>query len=95
MLTTAIVLLLITEGTTGQRPEMATVCEPAYPDLPAGTRSRGMWIGEMLLDTDGNVSHVWTIRQPRLTPSFPAFNRAIVDAVRQWQSEPFIVRLGE
>ena len=51
-----------------------------------------MWIGEVLLHTDGKVSHVWTIRQPRLRQAFRAFNRAIVDAVRQWQYEPFVVQ---
>jgi hypothetical protein len=50
-----------------------------------------MWIGEILLDTHGKVSHVWTIRQARLTPPFPAVNNAILDAVRQWQFEPFVV----
>ncbi len=40
----------------------------------------------------GNVRHVWTIREPQLTPPLPAFNRAIVRAVRQWQYEPFVVR---
>ena len=64
---------------------------PTYPELPPGTRSSGMWIGEILLDTHGKVSHIWTIRQARLTPPFPVFNNAILDAVRQWQFEPFVV----
>jgi TonB family protein len=64
---------------------------PEYPDLPPGTRGSGMWIGEILLDTDGKVSHIWTIRQARLIPPFPAFNRAVLDAVRRWQFEPFVV----
>lgn len=66
--------------------------KPAYPDLPPDTRGSGMWIGELLLDTKGNVSHIWTIRQPRLTRPFPAFNKAILDAVGQWQFEPFVER---
>ena len=73
-------------------PKKVRDVRPAYPELPPGTRSSGMWIGEILLDTNGKVSHVWTIRQARLTPPFPAFNNAIVEAVRQWQFEPFVVR---
>jgi hypothetical protein len=65
--------------------------EAKYPDLPPGTRGSGMWIGELLIDTDGKVRHIWTMRQARLTPPFPAFNRAILDAVQQWQFEPFVV----
>lgn len=72
-------------------PKKVRDVRPTYPELPAGTRSSGMWIGEILLDTHGKVSHIWTIRQPRLTPPFPAFNNAIFDAVRQWRFEPFVV----
>lgn len=72
-------------------PKKVRDVRPTYPELPPGTRSSGMWIGEILLDTHGKVSHIWTIRQARLTPPFPAFNKAILDAVRQWQFEPFVV----
>jgi hypothetical protein len=64
---------------------------PAFPELPSGTRGSGIWIGELLLDAGGKVRHIWTIRQPRITPPLPAFNRAILDAVRHWRFEPFIV----
>jgi hypothetical protein len=92
-----------TEGATfvGSKPRMLREWQgppkkvrdvrPTYPDLPPGTRSSGMWIGEILLDTHGEVSHIWSIRQVRLTPPFPGFNNAILDAVRQWQFEPFVV----
>jgi outer membrane biosynthesis protein TonB len=72
-------------------PKKVRDVRPTYPELPPGTRSSGMWIGEILLDTHGKVSHIWTIRQARLTPPFPALNNAILDAVRQWQFEPFVV----
>jgi hypothetical protein len=72
-------------------PKKVRDVRPKFPELPPGTRGSGMWIGEILLDTDGKVSHIWTVRQPRLTPPFPAFNKAILDAVRQWQFEPFVV----
>lgn len=64
---------------------------PRYPELPAGTRGSGIWLGEVLLDAKGHVSRVWPIREVKLTPSFPPFNRAIVDAIREWQFEPVIV----
>ena len=72
-------------------PKKVRDVRPTFPELPPGTRGSGMWIGEILLDTHGNVSQIWTIRQVRLTPPFPAFNNAILDAVRQWQFEPFVV----
>jgi hypothetical protein len=72
-------------------PKKVRDVRPTYPELPPGTRSSGIWIGQILLDTHGKVSHIWTIRQPRVTPPFPAFNKAIVDAVGQWQFEPFVV----
>lgn len=72
-------------------PKKVRDVRPRYPELPPGTSGRGIWIGEILLDTHGKVSHIWTIRQVRLTPAFPAFNNAILDAVRQWQFEPFVV----
>ncbi|MGB2714272.1 MAG: hypothetical protein WBC51_08855 [Vicinamibacterales bacterium] len=72
-------------------PKKVRDVRPTYPELPPGTRGSGMWIGEILLDTHGNVSHIWTIRQARLIPPFPAVNNAILDAVRQWQFEPFVV----
>lgn len=72
-------------------PKKVRDVRPTYPELPPGTRGSGMWIAEILLDTHGKVSHIWTIRQPRLTPPFPAFNNGIVDAVRQWRFEPFVV----
>jgi outer membrane biosynthesis protein TonB len=63
---------------------------PAYPELPPQTRASGIWIGDVLLDTKGKVSQVWAIREVQFTPPFPAFNRAIVDAIRQWEFEPLV-----
>ncbi len=74
-----------------RRPNKVRDVRPTYPALPRGTRSSGTWIGEILLDAQGGVRHVWTIRPARLIPPFPRFNNAILDAVRQWQFEPFVV----
>jgi hypothetical protein len=78
-------------GRGQQSPKKVRNVVPSFPELPSGTRGTGIWIGELLLDAAGKVSHIWTIRQPRITPPFPAINRAILDAVRHWQFEPFIV----
>lgn len=61
---------------------------PKYPKLPPGATGAGMWAGEALIDTKGNVARVWSIRKVEITPPFPAFNKAIVDAIRQWHFEP-------
>ena len=50
-----------------------------------------MWIGELLLSGDGKVTHVWPLREVQLVPPFPETNQAIVDALRQWEFEPFLV----
>lgn len=64
---------------------------PTYPPFPAGTTGRGMWIGEALIDTKGRVSPVWTIREVEITPPLPAFDKAITEAIRQWEFEPLEV----
>jgi hypothetical protein len=61
---------------------------PVYPTFPAGTTGRGMWVGEALIDSRGKISQVWTIREVEITPPLPAFDKAITDAIRQWEFEP-------
>jgi len=53
-----------------------------------------MWIGEVLLGTDGKVSHVWAIREVQFKPPFPEFNQAIADAVHRWEYEPLVPKSG-
>jgi hypothetical protein len=66
---------------------------PKYPDLPPGTRARGgPWVGELLVDRQGFVIEVWTTRELAFIPPFPPFNRAIVEAMRQWRFEPLVVQ---
>ena len=62
--------------------------QPSYPKLPPDTVGSGYWIGEARVDTLGKVSHVWVVREPKLTPPYPPFGQAIVDAIRQWEFEP-------
>ena len=75
-------------GKVGQPRKIRDV-RPQYPSLPPGTIGRGIWLGEALIDSKGMVSKVWTVREVEIRPPLPAFNRAIVDAVRQWEFEPF------
>ena len=44
------------------------------------------------MDQQGLVKEVWTTREMAFIPPFPAFNRAIVDAFRQWRFEPVVVQ---
>jgi hypothetical protein len=49
------------------------------------------WIGEVLIDAKGHLAEVWTIKEPKLTPAFPAVTDAIVSAFRGWEWEPLVV----
>lgn len=51
----------------------------------------GIWIGEILIDTRGKVSRVWTIREVKLTPALRLLNRSITDAVAKWEFAPAAV----
>ena len=63
---------------------------PDYPPLPVGTRALAgtPWVGAVLIDTNGRVSRVWTVRGVQFRPPFPEFNEAIAAAVRRWEFEP-------
>jgi hypothetical protein len=66
---------------------------PNYPAVPQDTIVRGgTWVGEVLVDRQGSVIEVWSTREVGFEPPFPAFNRAIVDALRQWRFSPLVVR---
>ena len=65
---------------------------PQYPEVPANTTGSGMWIGEMLVDSRGRVVRVWTVRAVEFTPPFPAFNQAIVDAMKKWEFAPVVAK---
>lgn len=76
-------------GKSVRTPKKIDQVHPVYPSVPANTRVKSnTWVGEILLDATGTVSQVWTIREMQFIPPFPAFNRAIVDAVSQWRFEP-------
>jgi outer membrane biosynthesis protein TonB len=62
--------------------------KPNYPTFPPGTVGSGVWVGEALIGSDGKIARVWTIREITIKPPLPAFNQAIVNAMRQWEFEP-------
>jgi hypothetical protein len=65
---------------------------PQPPPLPEGTTVvTNHWIGEVLIDAKGHLEEVWTIKEPKLTPAFPAVTEAIVAAIRGWEWEPLVV----
>ena len=65
--------------------------KPKYPEPPHGTVGSGLWMGEVLINNAGKVVHVWTLREVKFVPPFPAFNSAITDAIQQWAFEPLLV----
>jgi hypothetical protein len=64
---------------------------PTYPAIPKGTTGGGLWIGEILINVEGKVSEVWTIREVKLTPPVRSLNKAITDAVAKWEFAPAAV----
>jgi outer membrane biosynthesis protein TonB len=64
---------------------------PTYPPIPKRTTGGGVWIGEILIDTHGKVSGVWTIREVKLTPPVRSLNKSITDAVAKWEFAPAAV----
>jgi len=78
-------------GKTIKPPKKIRNVSPNYPEWPPGTTGQGLWIGEALIDTRGQVLRVWPIREVQITPPLPAFNQAIVDAIRRWEFEPAVV----
>jgi hypothetical protein len=78
-------------GKSVRQPNKVRNVAPKYPELPTGTAGSGSWMGEVLLNARGKVVEVWTIREADLRPAFPAFNQAIVAAIRGWEFAPLLV----
>ena len=65
---------------------------PHIPPMPERTTViTNHWVGEVLIDATGHLAKVWTLREPKLTPAFPAVTEAIVSAIRGWEWEPLVV----
>ena len=79
------------EASPKRVPSQVKRVSPLFPTLPSGTVGTGVWVGAILVGTDGAVKAVWPQHEPTLTPPLPKFNQAIVDAIRQWRYKPLIV----
>ena len=76
---------------SSEPPKKTRHVAPEFPELPSGTTVGGIWVGEALLDQQGKVANVWTIRPLIVKPAFPPLNEAIVNAIREWEFEPSMV----
>lgn len=72
-------------------PKKVRNVQPKLPKPPKGTTVGGVWLGELLIGTDGKVVRVWTIREIQVTPPLPAFNQAIAAAMGAWEFEPLTI----
>ena len=72
-----------------QFPRKRSHVNPALPQLPEGSTVSGIWAGEALVRTDGTIARVWALREPQVSPAFPAFAQSIVAAVERWTYEPW------
>jgi hypothetical protein len=78
-------------GKSIRQPRKVRNVAPKHPELPTGTVGSGSWMGEVLVNARGQVVEVWTIREADLKPAFPAFNHAIIEAIRGWEFAPLVV----
>jgi hypothetical protein len=52
--------------------------QPDYPTRPGSSKMvSSIWVGEALVDGDGKVRDVWTIRPLRFEPAWPEFEDAL------------------
>ena len=65
---------------------------PEFPTRQGSTKAgSSIWLGDALVDQDGKVRAVWTIRPLRFDPPWPEFEDAIAAGIRQWTYEPATV----
>jgi hypothetical protein len=66
--------------------------QPDYPTRPGASKvTSSIWIGEALVDQDGKVRDVWTIRPLRFEPAWPEFEAAVIASIRQTVYEPSVI----
>jgi len=68
-----------------KRPKLIRQVNPVYPPVAMRARIRGVVIVEATTDIYGNV------RQARVVSGHPLLQNAAIEAVRQWQYEPFMI----
>ena len=62
-----------------QAPTKVTEVAPVYPPIALAARKSGLVILEAVIDEEG------TVRQVKVLRSDPLFDRAAMDAVKQWR----------
>jgi hypothetical protein len=63
--------------------------ELEFPTRPGSTTAASsIWLGDALVDQQGRVRAVWTLRPLRFDPPWPEFDEAIAAGIRQWTYEP-------
>ena len=66
--------------------------QPDYPTRPGSSKMvSSIWVGEALVDQDGKVRDVWTIRPLRFEPAWPEFEDALRASIRQTVYEPSVI----
>jgi hypothetical protein len=66
--------------------------ELEFPTRPGSTKAgSSIWLGDALVDQQGTVRAVWTLRPLRFDPPWPEFEEAIAAGIRQWTYEPSLV----
>ena len=66
--------------------------QPDYPTRPGSSKMESsIWVGEALVDQEGKVRDVWTIRPLRFDPAWPEFEDALLASIRQTVYEPSVV----
>ena len=66
--------------------------QPDYPTRPGSSKMvSSIWVGEALVDQDGKVRDVWTIRPLRFEPAWPEFEDAVRASIRQTVYEPSVI----
>jgi hypothetical protein len=66
--------------------------EIEFPTRPGSTKAgSSIWLGDALVDQQGRVRAVWTLRPLRFDPPWPEFDEAIAAGIRQWAYEPSLV----
>lgn len=60
-----------------------------FPTRPGSTTAgSSIWLGDALVDQEGKVRGVWTLRPLRFDPPWPEFEDAITANIRQRTYEP-------
>jgi hypothetical protein len=56
-----------------------------------GRQGTGIWLGEVLINQEGKVQTVWTIRSPRFEPAWPGFDAIVARNLEQSLYQPTVV----